>query len=525
MLYRSAKGMALILYLVCVSGCGADNQQDNANGLPADTSTAAARLTPLDHLENQTTYSNYGDNFVQGVQEVLTEIRSYSASITGCDTDQDELASNHPCKLTTFSIREALHSNTANSNTASDEIALDSSLGQRILLIDAKLGQSAIRYPKRILQVYEWSEGTLNSASIQPSTQTIIMVNGLYHIYRNIIGDSNYFLPSSEITRQFTPETLSELLKVNTPSYDMHGDISLNLLMDLNPESQIVTLNNLQYSNQFLCGNTEESDSYQKSIVNSIKEIITEHKISYVHLSSGLDNTIIKNMIDNECGLGFSSQNKNSQDKIAQIHLHYKNIISELSEVAVINQAATVSRIGTLPEPSNIDIYSEYYSDCSDIPNRLRSGHFSQSFLEGHNLPEIDNGGSTYNDDHDILLPTSQKEITHCVDAFFNSGWRHQFSDLPSFGAHPILYGSDGISSGPLNFMSSSFINGVGLSYLNYIAITEQVTPREALIKLKHLKNSEYSPTLFDPMRFEALAHCLSFPDACRNWNLFTVDF
>ncbi|MEH6343452.1 MAG: hypothetical protein V7785_00070 [Bermanella sp.] len=506
--------MALILCLIFVSGCGSDSHQDNANGLPIDTTTVADKLIPLNYTENKSTYENYGDHFVPGIQEILTDISTYTTAITDCDTDQDELEPNHPCKLTTFNIRDSLYF-----SVPRETLALDSSLGQRILLIDSELGQSAIRYPKRIIQVYEWAEDSSSIASIQLSTKTITMVNGLYHIYRNIIGDSNYFLPSSEITRQIAPETLSELLKVNVPLYDIHGDINLNLLMDLNPESQIVTLNSLQYSNQFLCGDAKESGTYRKSIVDSIKAVIREHKISYVHLSSGLDNTIIKNMIDNACGAGFSSL-----DKVAEIHLHYKNIISEISEVAVVTQASVISRIGTLPKPTNIDIYNEYYSDCSNIPNRLRSGHLSQSYPEGNQLPIIDIEGSTYNDHYDTLLQTSQVEITPCVDAFFNTGWRQQFLDLPSFGAYPILYGSDGISSGPLNFMSSSFINGVGLSYLNYIAITQQLSPREALNKLKNFRNSEYSPTLFDPMRFESLPHCLSFPEACRDWALFTVD-
>ena len=143
--YNLAKGMALILCLVHISGCGSG---ENNNNLQPDTTSPIANLVPISHLENQSTYRNYEDNFVLGVQEVLADIRTYTASITDCDTNQDALELNHPCKLTTFNIREALHPNASNE-------ALDSSLGQRILLIDAGLGQSVIRYPKRILQMYE----------------------------------------------------------------------------------------------------------------------------------------------------------------------------------------------------------------------------------------------------------------------------------------------------------------------------------------------------------------------------------
>ena len=167
------------------------------------------------------------------------------------------------------------------------------------------------------------------------------------------------------------------------------------------------------------------------------------------------------------------------------------------------------------------DTSAEYYSDCIDIPNRLTTGYIVQGYIDDPELPIIDNNGSNYSESYDVLFRPNQFQVKGCIDAFINTGWRENYLDFPSFGHFPILYGIDGISAAPLNFMSTSFTSAIAIALVDYYAINNSLTPRAALQFLKNKKDTINTAILFDPMRYGQLPLCNYFPDACKNWEQF----
>jgi hypothetical protein len=331
------------------------------------------------------------------------------------------------------------------------------------------------------------------------------------------MGQSSSFVPATEMTRHITPQKIWKL--PDDSASDNHGTITLNALADYLPHAQFATIGHVKFLEELVC--SPDVESLTKFIADSIlavADLVHRHDISYINLSSGLIKQDFKNLIESTCQTPSAEE-----EDIVALHFAYSSLLRGLAELAVLVQSGPNASAPMITHVEALDVTAEHYSDCIDIPGRLTTGYLNQSYINDAELPPIARDGSNDSESYEILFRPNQLQVKGCVDLFVNTGWRENYRDFPSFGHFPILYGEDGLSAGPLNFMSTSFTSGIAIAIIDYYATLNNVSPKTSLMLLKKQKDTIDTALLFDPMRHAQLPVCYYFPGACRNWKLFEL--
>lgn len=535
-------GLGIILILsACGGGGGAethgtlpDNSTDNPSENPSENPSDKPPVkTPPE-------YSNKGDQYLPGVRTVTGEIHDYLDTIPDCNSDPVGAESAAACRMVEYSLQATLFPDATNTSqphniaitpqTASASSATTAESGAvsdppQILIIDSGVENAALRYQQRMLAMYEWAM-ELKNGSINPGYKdaeaTLKTSQASFYIRAEILGKTHSFVPATELTRELDKQKFQKL--PSDPGVDVHGSVTLNLLADYVPDAQFVTLSSLDriaFPDAILCSADNSSlDEYTQSTIRILSDIIQHHGIDYINLSAGLTRQDLRVKLNKKCGPDAAKETY-----ITQLHTAYGNILSVIAEQTILVQSApnhtnypvTTSEDGTTPD-------SEYFSDCMNIKNRFRTGYLTQSYLDGGNLPTLPADGVSHSDEYGRLLSPSQSVAKGCIDGYFNTGWREKLADLPSFGHYPILYSQDGLAAGPMSLMTTSFINGIGIAYIEYIAREQGVNRMDALKSLKDRKTDVNTPWMLDPMRNGELPLCSDFPAACQNWDRFILN-
>ena len=462
----------------------------------------AAGLTSPSFAES---YINEGDSFISGVRSVVEDIERYASETPNCNENYQPTDFNASrCELETYTVQKTL--------TSYPE---DSSKGQRILIIDTGMAVSAVRYPKRILNMYQWKldwKGSRPVLNYEESTATATMRKGLYHVKHEILGSSRNFVPSTELTRQLDFDLMGRLTSDMT-SEDVHGDISLNVLADYNPDVQFVLLDLFSFDNADIICSVENIESVENSIKKSVSTIADEFGINYIHLSSGVTKAYIEKIYDKNCE---NSDWNKRYVSVKQMQKSYTNILKSFAYNATLFQAAVGSSQSTLEKAYDWSYWNPYYSDCINISNRLRSGFLAKNQDGSFNIPDK---GMPYEKAKEYLS-TGQQRNHECNDIYINVGWNENFSDFPSFGNHPVLFSSDGLGAAPMGFMATSFINPVALSFVNS-SVNGNANYSKMVVDSISDDAANDDPFLIDPMYEKSFMLCGKFPAACKNWETF----
>ncbi|AJQ97950.1 hypothetical protein [Gynuella sunshinyii] len=520
-------GLAITLLL---HGC--DNSSDDGDVVvippPDDNPTKPA----LD-------YSNTGDKYLPGVRAVVAQIHDFLDTLPDCNDNPAGMENADLCDTGEYSIQEVLFPDAqkvgevrwwssqkmVNDVTISRQANSGAELSNpKVLLIDSGVASAALRYPQRMLAMYDWvfeTEDNTLRVGYQHTTATVQTSKARYQIRAEILGKTDAFVPSTELTRELDRTRFAKL--PTDYNGDTHGSLTLNLLADYIPAAEFVTLDSfgkIVFPDQVLCSLSDTVvDSYVDYTISVLTDIIERHHIDYVNLSAGLIKQDFKDKLLGVCRL----QSYESKD-VLRLQQAYTRILVGIANQTVLVQAGpngAAYRMTTSEDGQ--DPASEYYADCMDIDNRFRTGYLIQSYLNDGSLPVLPSEGVSYSNGYDDLVKPSQLEIKGCVDGYFNTGWRENYADLPSFGHYPILYGEDGTNAGPMSSMKTSFISGVGIAYIEYIARTRDISRSDALKSLKERKVDADTPWLMDPMRHAELPVCVDFPDACENWDSFSL--
>ncbi|WP_428241121.1 hypothetical protein [Gynuella sp.] len=484
-------------------------------------------------------YSNEGDKYLPGVRVVVAQIHDFLDTLPDCNDNPAGMENADLCGTETYSIQKVLFpdvENTGEVSWSSSQKAVNNETTSRqansgaelsnpkVLLIDSGVAPAALRYPQRMLAMYDWvfeTQDNMLRVGYQHTTATIETSKARYQVRAEILGKTDAFVPSTELTRELDRARFAKL--PTDFNGDTHGSLTLNLLADYIPAAEFVTLDSfgkIVFPDEVLCSlNDTVMDRYVDYTIGMLTDIIERHHIDYVNLSAGLIKQDFKDKLIGVCRL----QNYETQD-VLRLQQAYSHILEGLAEQVILVQAGpngagyriTTSEDGQDPE-------SEYYSDCMDIDNRFRTGYLTQSYLNDGSLPVLPSEGVSYTNGYDDLVKPSQLEIKGCLDGYFNTGWRENYADLPSFGHYPILYGEDGTNAGPMSSMKTSFISGIGIAYIEYLADTNDISRSEALQSLKDRKVDADTPWLMDPMRNGELPVCVDFPEACENWDSFSL--
>ncbi|AJQ97958.1 hypothetical protein [Gynuella sunshinyii] len=457
-------------------------------------------------------YKNERGLFIAGVQEVVQEIETYASQTPDCKTDYNEWDYNADrCGVQTYMVSKEI-----SSRKKPYEKMVSESEGQRILIIDTGMADSAIRYPNRILGMYQWGElnWSDNQAELSyvESVATVTMRKGLFHIKRNILGESENFVPSTELSRQLDFSQL-ERFTGGSDASDVHGDISLNVLADYNPDAQFVLLDTIKFNDTEMLCSEEKVNAYADAVIENISSLIDEFGISYVHLSSGITRSFFARKVDSKCNdLGWYDR----YILATKLHKSYARILEQVASKAMLFQASVGSPDYSLMADDGE--HSEYYSDCKTIPYRLRSGFLTKNDI--HINPRISASGTSYETARNYLS-TGQKRNKNCNDIYLNVGWEESFVDFPSFGYAPVLFSADAIGAAPMNFMSTSFINPVALSFVNSKANGQAYFARNVVLEQIRQQAMSNSPSLVSPMLYGDFMVCKDFPAACIGWDQF----
>ncbi|WP_428241113.1 hypothetical protein [Gynuella sp.] len=457
-------------------------------------------------------YKNEGGQFISGVQEVVQDIEAYANQTPDCTTSYNPWHQNADrCDVQTYTVSKEI-----SSRKKPHEKMVAASEGQRILILDTGMAESAIRYPNRVLEMYQW--GDLSWSGNQPelnyvqSTATVTMRKGLFHIKRNILGESDNFVPSTELSRQLN-FSLLERFTGGSDVGDVHGDISLNMLADYNPNAQFVLLDTIKFNDAEMLCSEDKVNAYADVVIEKISSLIDEFGISYVHLSSGITRSFFAAKVDSKCNdLGWY----NRYTLTTKLHKAYTKILEQTASKAMLFQASVGSPSYSLVADDGE--YSEYYSDCKTIPYRLRSGFLAKNDI--HINPRISDSGTSYETARNYLS-IGQKRNKNCNDIYLNVGWEESFVDFPSFGNAPVLFSADAIGAAPMNFMSTSFINPVALSFINSKANGKAYFARNSILESIRQQAMSNSPSLVSPMLYKDFMVCKDFPAACIGWDQF----
>ncbi|WP_428241112.1 hypothetical protein [Gynuella sp.] len=522
----------LIIGLVwMLAGCGSSGNDDGGPIIVIPTPDKNPNKPAMK-------YSNTGDKYLPGVRAVVAQIHDYLDTLPDCNGDLAGMENADLCDTTEYSIQDTLFPSTRNTQTTrasathpitvsseSTRSTSDSGVPQ-ILIIDSGVESAALRYQQRMLAMYEWvttkDNGVVHSG-YRNTTATVKTSPASFHIRAAILGQSDAFVPSTELTRELDRQKFTKL--PSDPGDIVHGAVTLNLLADYIPEAQFVTLASLSeivFPDDVACSfDGAVIDNYVNDAINTLNSIIRRHGIDYINLSAGLTSQNINQKLYDDCGVTATEQD------IVRLHVAYGKILAAMADKAILVQAAPNST--GYPVTTSKDgrsSHSTYYSDCMEIGKRLRTGYFAQSY-RGENdgaLPILPSEGAGYSSGYDELFLSSQLAFKGCVDGYFNTGWRDGLADLPSFGDYPILYSQDGLAAGPMSFLTTSFINGVGIAYIEYIARDKGLSRPAALQAVKERKVNVDTPWLMDPMRYAEMPVCIDFPEACENWDSFTYE-
>jgi len=483
-------------------------------------------------------YPNTGDKYLPSVQAVVAQIHDFLDTLPDCNDNPTGMENADFCDTEVYSIQAVLFPGVADAqeiywaspkvttqtlNASQQESAVEPSR-PNILIIDSGSATAALRYPQRMLAMYDWAfesqDNTLN-VGYQNTSATVETSKARYRIRADILGKSDAFVPATELTRELDRERFAKL--PTDYNGDTHGSLTLNLLADYIPAAKFVTLDSfgkIVFPDDVLCSRNDTLvNSYADYTIGALTDIIERHHIDYVNLSAGFIEQDFKDKLTGIC----QSQNYEAQD-VLRLQQAYSRILAGIAEQVILVQSGpngATYQITTREDGG--DPESDYYSDCMDIDNRFRAGYLVQSYLNDGSLPILPSEGVSYTNAYDNLVNPSQRKIKGCVDGYFNTGWRENFADMPSFGHYPILYGEDGTNAGPMSSMKTSFISGVAIAYIEYLARTKDISRSEALQLVKGRKVDVDIPWLIDPMRYGELPVCIDFPDACENWDSFTL--
>ncbi len=507
-----------IFLLATLAGCQTENSENRSpEELPLydPIDTIGTPIEPTEKI-----YKNTGEDFIKGVAEFSDEMNNYLDSLDECpEPDTPENSDTSHCSMYLHELDHVLFG--SDEFTAEREQMRDDPTTAKILVIDYRFGGAVIRNAKRMLGMYDWQveeNGDAVTADIVKATDMYVTSPADFQ-FKKMIARSESFLPNSELTRQLDYDRMGKVKTADNAATEYHGSIILNALADYIPYAQFITLKFYHFPNSVICSNSEETiDSYTDQIITSISNLIDEHDIEYVNLSAGRTRASFFDDINQHCP---SLENKIlNADKL---NASYTRILQAMANKAVLVQAAPNGARPTLTPVLDGDFGENHYSDCVDIPNRLRTGYIAKSYLNEPNLPIIPQGGIPYSDAYLSLLNGTMHTVKSCTDLMINSGTVKGFEDLPYFGDHPILFSIWGGSGSPEFLMTTSFINGLGIAVLEQIHRNQGITPSEALALLKSRKPTTETPYLMDPMRHEELPLCANFPDACRNWAGFII--
>ena len=513
----------LVFYALAVSMLASCNDEPDAVvNLSSDTQNNKPAIN----------YSNKGDKYLSGVETTANAINNFLETIPNCNEDVTGKDNAAFCDTEVYSLHEELfpdikqtiYTSQANVRLKTQLDIASTNSNPKILIIDSGVNSAALRHPKRMLAMYSWVsdlEADRFEIGYQHADEKLSISKAGYHIRKVILGNSDHFAPSSELTRTLNRDLIAKLPLGS--ANDVHGSLTLNLLADYIPMAQFVTLESfgaIAFPEEVICSRSDDYvDTYTNLAINALISIIKRHEIDYINLSAGLIRQDFKDSLISKCRL----TTVESED-ITRLQSAYVKILNSLAANAILVQAGpngAANRIKTSAEGKNPEV--ENYADCLNIKNRLRTGFITQSYRNDGSLPLLISEGVSYIEQYDTLFRPSQLEIKGCIDAYFNTGWRERYLDLPSFGDYPILYSEDGITSGPLGSMYTSYVNGLGIATIEYIAREKSISREAALAILKEKKVDEDTPWLMDPMRYAELPVCMDFPNACKDWSSFSL--
>jgi hypothetical protein len=410
----------------------------------------------IDNEASSATMQEHAKNALTTLQDLDTDGNSFECTA-------DNYQAHKPCQLTNL-IYQPLKS-------------ADQSKTQIMIIDEGMEFPSLLRFKSRNLGVFQIGESGAIQERFHPGADTGIRVpNVIVDLFGkwDALGSSTIVPPGDEAGLLFDRLGAffleSDLLGFNMAA---HGNSLYFKLMELNPESEILTVQNapeggifpwkkLRNANRDCLLDGEENEKIVREIFDNLSQsvlaLVELHGIDYIQLTTGYNREVVLDKFPECRGAAYRSGVENFLRS-------YQSFEKSLGTIqgTVLVQSAWTSESLLFPE----DVNSLEHADCNLHTNKVLA--HPANFLPNFVVPK--EGLAVNSQVPKGLVEASSLNLQHCGGFYVSIGKSRKGprikNDLPMGFTNTGLYFDDEY------ILSSSYIAPVLLSYLNYRRVTE----------------------------------------------------